>query len=68
MIEKTDQKEVEELKKISNHYIDKRKGIMKNNTFRVEDIFGDGIGKDKFSQEQITKLNNFPAKIMCIKI
>ena len=56
---KIDQKEAEELKKIYNHYIDKRKEIMKNTQFRVEDIFGDVISKDNFSQEQITKLNSF---------
>ena len=37
---------------------------MKNTQFRVEDDFGDVINKDNFSQEQITKLNNFLAKIM----
>ena len=37
---------------------------MKNTSFKVEDIFGDVISKDNFSQEQITKLNNFLAKIM----
>ena len=37
---------------------------MKNTSFKVEDVFGDVISKDKFSQEQITKLNNFLAKIM----
>ena len=60
---KIDQKEVEELRKIYNHYIDKRKEIMKNTSFKVEDVFGDVISKDNFSQEQITKLNNFLAKI-----
>ena len=47
---KIDQKEAEELKKIYNHYIDKRKKIMKNTNFKVEDVFGDVIGKDNFSQ------------------
>ena len=65
--EKIDQKEAEELKKIYNHYLiynlDKRKDIMKNTQFKV-DVFGDIISKDKFSQEQITKLNNFLAKII----
>ena len=61
---KIDQKESEELKKIYNHYIDKRKEIMKNTQFKVEDVFGDVISEDNFSQEQITKLNNFLAKIM----
>ena len=31
---------------------------------KVEDIFGDVISKDSISPEQITKLNNFLAKIM----
>ena len=61
---KIDEKEAEELKKIYNHYIDKRSEIMKNTSFKVEDVFGDVISKDNFSQEQITKLNNFLAKIM----
>ena len=59
-----DEKEAQELKKIYNHNIDKRKEIMKNTSFKVEDVFGDVISKDNFSQEQITKLNNFSAKIM----
>ena len=37
---------------------------MKNTNFKVEDVFGDVISKDNFSQEQLTKLNNFLAKIM----
>ena len=32
---------------------------MKNTQFKVEDVFGDVIRKDNFSQEQIIKLNNF---------
>ena len=59
-----EEKEAEELKTIYNHYIDKRSEIMKNTQFKVEDVFGDVISKDNFSQEQITKLNNFLAKIM----
>ena len=61
---KIDEKEAEELKKIYNHYLDKRKEIMKNISFKLEDVFGDVLSKDIFSQEQITKLNNFSAKIM----
>ena len=61
---KIDEKEAQELKKIYNHYLDKRKDIMKNTQFKVEDVFGDVISKDNFSQEQITKLNNCLAKIM----
>ena len=65
MVDKNiDEKETQELKKIYNHYIDKRSKIMENTIFKVEDVFGDVISKDKFSQEQITKLNNFLAKIM----
>ena len=61
---KIDEREAQELKKIYNHYIDKRSEIMKNTSFKFEDVFGDVISKDNFSQEQITKLNNFLAKIM----
>ena len=60
---KIDEKEAQELKKIYNHYIDKRKEIMKITQFKVEDVFGDVLSKDNFSQEQITKLNNFLAKV-----
>ena len=61
---KIDEREAQELKKIYNHYIDKRSEIMKNTSFKVEDVFGDVISKDNFNQEQITKLINFLAKIM----
>ena len=61
---KTDEKEAQELKKSYNHYIDKRREIMDSTKFKVEDIFGDVISKDSISTEQITKLNNFSAKIM----
>ena len=61
---KIDEKEAQELKKIYNHYIDKRSEIMKNTSFKVEDVFSDVKSKDNFSQEQITKLNNFTAQIM----
>ena len=57
--EKKDEKEVEELKMIYYHYIDKRSEKMKNTHFKVEDVFGDVIPKDAFSTEQILKLNNF---------
>ena len=61
---KIDEKEALELKKIYNYYLDKRKQIMDSTKFKVEDIFGDVISKDSDSPEQITKLNNFLAKIM----
>ena len=63
-MKKVDEKEAEDLKKIYNHYRDKRKEMMESTSFKVEDVFGDVISKDNFSQEQITKLNNFLAKIM----
>ena len=64
MIKKIDEKEALELKKIYNHYVDKRTEIMNSTKFRVEDIFSDVISKDSISTEQITKLNNSLAKIM----
>ena len=62
--EKIDEKEAQELRKIYNHCVEKRSEIMKNTSFKVEDLIGDVISKDNFSQEQITKLNSFLAKIM----
>ena len=61
---KIDEKEAQEFKKIYNHYIDKRKEIVDSTKFKVEDIFGVILSKDSISSEQITKLNNFLAKIM----
>ena len=61
---KIDEKEALELKKIYNHYVDKRKENMDSTKFKVEDIFGDVISKDSISPEQITKLTKFLAKIM----
>ena len=37
---------------------------MKNTQFKVEDVYGDIISKDNFSQEQVVRLNNFLAKIL----
>ena len=61
---KIDEKGALELKKICNHYFDKRKENMSSTKFRVEDFFGDVMSKDSISPEQITNLNNFSAKIM----
>ena len=61
IVKKIDEKEAEQLKHIYNHYVDKRTEIMKNTSFRVEDVFGDVLSKDNFSQEQITK---FVAKMI----
>ena len=61
---KINEKEAEQLKQIYNHYVDKKSEIMKNTSFKVEDIFTNVISKDTFSTEQLTKLNNFLAKMM----
>ena len=61
---KIDEKEAQELKKIYNQYVDKRKDIMNSTKLNAEDKFGDVISKDSLSPEQITKLNNLLAKIM----
>ena len=61
---KNDEKEASELKKIYNHYLDKRKEIMNSTKFKVEDMFGGVMSKDSISPGQKTKLNNFLAKIM----
>ena len=60
---KIDEKEALELKKIYNQYLDK-KAIMKNTSFKVEDVLGDIFSKDSISPEQITKLKIFLAKII----
>ena len=56
---KIDEKEAQELKKIHNHYIDKRSEIMKKTSFKVEDIFGDVVSRDSFSPYYKTKLITF---------
>ena len=61
---KIDQKEAEQLKQIYNHYVDKKSEIMKNTSFKVEEIFSDVISKETISTEQITILNIFLAKMM----
>ena len=61
---KINEKESEQLKQIYNHYVDKKSEIMKNTQFKVEDVFTDVISKDTISTEQITKLNNFLARMM----
>ena len=65
MIDKNiDEKEAMEFKKYYKPYLDKRKEIMKNTSFKVEDIFGVVICKDSVSPERITKLKSFSARIM----
>ena len=47
MIDKNiDDKEALQIKEIYNHYLDKRKIVMKKIKFKVEDVFGDIISKD----------------------
>ena len=60
---KIDGKEALKLGKINNHYLVKRKEIMKNTQFKVEDVFGDVISNAIFSQDQVTKLKIFSDKI-----
>ena len=50
---------------IKKHYLEKRKEIMEKNHFKVEDVFGDIIRKNKTSQDEIIKQKNvFLAKMM----
>ena len=59
-------KEALELKKVYNHYLDKIKDIMISTKIKVEEVFGDVKSKDSISIEQITKRDNFSAKITWI--
>ena len=54
-----DDKEAVELKKLYDHHLDKRREMMENFQFNVENVFGDILGKKGISPEQITKFNNF---------
>ena len=49
-----DDKAALELKKIYNHYLDKREKILNSTKLKVEEIFGDIISKDFF----FTRTNN----------
>ena len=51
--EKIDEKEAEELKKIYNHYLDKRSEIMEKTQIKVEDLFNDIIYKDFYFSRTI---------------
>ena len=64
MEKKIDEKEGEELKQIYNHYLEKRKDIMKSIKFSVEEVFGKMNMSDTINPEQIQKLNTFLAKLM----
>ena len=56
--------EASEMKKVTIHYLDKRKEILKNTQFKVEDIFCNIIGKVSFSSDQITIHNKLLAKLL----
>ena len=60
---KIDGKEVGEVKKIYNRYIDKRSEIMGNTQLKVEAGSRDVISRDSISPEQKSKLKKFFAKI-----
>ncbi len=64
MDKKIDEKEGEELKQIYNHHLEKKKNIMNNTRFSVEEVFGKMNVSDTINAEQIQKLNTFLAKIM----
>ena len=64
MTEKNDEKEVLEIKKIYNAYLDKRKKIMKNTQFTPEYVFNDNKSKDFILTEHITKPDSFSTKRM----
>ena len=59
-----DQKEAEELKKVYEHYLEKRIESLKIASFKVEVVFGDITSNGNFGREQITKLNIFLTKIL----
>ena len=60
---KIDEKDDEKLRSTYIHYINKQDEIKKSTQFKVEEVFDNIIPKDTTSPEQITKLNNFLAKI-----
>ena len=64
MGKKIDGKEAIELKKIYNHYLEKRDEIMTNTSVKAENVFGNKINEDSSSPEQITKPNNFLVKVV----
>ena len=64
MMDKKIDEKGEELKQIYNHYLDKRKDIMKSTKFSVEEVFEKVNISDTINPEQIQKLNTFLAKKM----
>ena len=53
MIDKViNQKEADQLKQIYNHYVDEKSEIMKNTSFKIEDIFNDVINKIQYHKNK----------------
>ena len=61
--ETINEKEAIELKKIYDHYLDKRSNLGKSNQFSFEDVLGDILIEYSVSREQITHPISFVAKI-----
>ena len=61
---KSDAKGAQKKKNIDIIYLEKRAHMMKKDQFKVKDVFGDILGKESFSPQQITKIQNFLAEIM----
>ena len=60
MIEKKDEKEAQELKKVYNHYLNKRTDFMEKTQIKNKDSFSELIGDYASPPDQILKLNTFP--------
>ena len=56
IVEKIDEEEALEVKKIYNQYLDKRKKVLTSTQFKVEVIIGDVISKGSVSPGQIKKI------------
>ena len=61
---KSHKKEANGLKKIYNLCLDKKKEIMKNTQFGIQNVFGDIISEDSISREPKTQLNFFQTKLL----
>ena len=63
---KPDDKRAQRIRKMYNHYLDKRSDVMKNAHFKVQDVFGATSGKEDFSRKQITNIIKFLVKMIWI--
>ena len=52
-------KQIDDKENVYNHYLDKQSDIMKNTQMKAEDVFGNSVGKESISLEQIPNFNNF---------